>query len=285
MSLVKARKEKLLFYRKLLKYDSMPLFEQAAFWRAAHSLKDLPDPTLPEIAFAGRSNAGKSSAINALARRRRLAFTSKTPGRTREIVFFTIPGRGYLVDLPGYGYAKVPAAMRAHWDQTLGSYLQTRPSLCGLALIMDIRHPLTELDQRMLDWFAPTGRPILVLLTKSDKLTRTQAERTLDEVSRALAAWGPQCRVLLFSSVDRTGIESAEAQFSSWLAASSADAGVHVGSAIEPAPETTRRRTARPASQAQKTRSNSGKTRTAKGISGPKRKSPGPKGKVRGQTP
>lgn len=282
---MKARREKLLFYRKLPKYDSMPLFEQAAFWRAAHSLTDLPDPTLPEIAFAGRSNAGKSSAINALARRRRLAFTSKTPGRTREIVFFTIPGRGYLVDLPGYGYAKVPAAMRAHWDQTLSSYLQKRPSLCGLALIMDIRHPLTELDQRMLDWFAPTGRPILVLLTKSDKLLRTEAERTLAAVSSALAAWGPQCRALLFSSVDRTGVESAEAQFSSWLAASSVDPGVHVGSAAQPAPEAPRRRTARPGSQAQKARSYSGKTRTAKGISAPERKSPGPKGKVRGQTP
>lgn len=253
----------------------MPLFEQAAFWRAAHSLRDLPEPDLPEIAFAGRSNAGKSSAINALARRRRLAFTSKTPGRTREIVFFTIPGRGYLVDLPGYGYAKVAESARAHWDETLSGYLQTRPSLRGLALIMDSRHPLTPLDQRMLDWFAPTGRPILVLLSKADKLGRTEAGQTLDAVSHALKAWGPQCRALLFSSVDRTGIDAAENQLAAWLGEPSSEGTP----SLPVSPRATR--ATRPESPRNKASRAPG-TSPSRQSKAPKRKSPGPKGKARG---
>ncbi|MGA8053509.1 MAG: ribosome biogenesis GTP-binding protein YihA/YsxC [Burkholderiales bacterium] len=197
--------------------DEAGLFERAAFERAAHHLADLPPPQCFEIAFAGRSNSGKSSAINALARRRKLAFTSKTPGRTREIVMFRLPGDAYLVDLPGYGYARVPDAMRDHWDQTLGEYLRTRPSLRGLALIMDARHPLTDLDRRMLDWFSPTGKPVHVLLTKSDKLGRAEAARTLAAVRRALDHWGAQCTAQLFSSVARTGVDEAERLFAGWL--------------------------------------------------------------------
>ena len=195
----------------------MTRFGQAAFDRAVHELADLPPPAQPEIAFAGRSNAGKSSAINAIAHRRKLAFTSKTPGRTQQIVMFRLPGGQYLVDLPGYGYAKVPDDLRRHWERTLGQYLATRGSLQGLALIMDARHPMTDLDRRMLDWFAPTGRPIHVLLTKADKLGRAEATRTLASVRRALAKWGKQCTAQLFSSTSKVGIDEAEGVLAGWL--------------------------------------------------------------------
>jgi GTP-binding protein len=195
----------------------MTRFGQAAFDRAVHELSDLPPPVQPEIAFAGRSNAGKSSAINAIAHRRKLAFTSKTPGRTQQIVMFRLPGGQYLVDLPGYGYAKVPDALRRHWEGTLSRYLSTRASLQGLALIMDARHPLTDLDRRMLDWFAPTGRPIHVLLTKADKLGRAEATRTLAAVRRALGRWGRQCTAQLFSSTTKAGVEEAEDLLAAWL--------------------------------------------------------------------
>ena len=137
--------------------------------------QELPSATLREVAFAGRSNAGKSSAINVLADQNRLAFVSKTPGRTQLINFFRCGDAGYLVDLPGYGYAQVPEAVRRQWRGLLEDYLTRRASLVGLVLIMDARHPLTELDRQMLAWFAPTGRPVHVLLTKSDKLTRSEA--------------------------------------------------------------------------------------------------------------
>ena len=195
----------------------MTRFGQAAFDRAVHEISDLPPPAQPEIAFAGRSNAGKSSAINAIARRRKLAFTSKTPGRTQQIVMFRLPGGQYLVDLPGYGYAKVPDALRRHWEHTLAKYLSTRDSLQGLALIMDARHPMTDLDQRMLNWFAPTGRPIHVLLTKADKLGRAEAARTLTSVRRALAKWGGQCTAQLFSSTSKAGVDEAESILAAWL--------------------------------------------------------------------
>jgi GTP-binding protein len=199
----------------------LALFDQAVFSRAAHRLADLPPPGRPEVAFAGRSNAGKSSAINTLTRRRRLAFTSKTPGRTREIVLFELPF-GYLVDLPGYGYARVSDALRVHWEHTLGEYLRTRPSLHGLVLIMDARHPLTALDWRMLEWFAPTGRPVHVLLTKADKLSRGEAAATLTKVRKALARYGPGWTAQLFSSASGTGVEEAEAVCAQWFGLSRA---------------------------------------------------------------
>jgi len=195
---------------------ALALLDQAVFARAAHRLADLPPPGRPEVAFAGRSNAGKSSAINALTHRRRLAFTSKTPGRTREIVMFELPF-GYLVDLPGYGYARVPDALRAHWEHTLGEYLRTRDSLCGLVLIMDARHPLTELDWRMLEWFGETGKPVHVLLTKADKLSRGEAAATLAKVRKAFARTGPQWSAQLFSSASGLGIEEAEAVCAGWF--------------------------------------------------------------------
>ena len=184
---------------------------------SAHHLSDLPPPGAPEIAFAGRSNSGKSSAINALAGRTRLAFVSKTPGRTQQINFFKMLRGGYLVDLPGYGYAKVPIDLRNHWNRTLATYLGERKSLAGLVIIMDARHPLTELDQKMLEWFRPTGRPIHVLLSKSDKLSRRDANASLAEVQKTLAAIGPLYSAQLFSSLKRTGMAQAAGVLAPWL--------------------------------------------------------------------
>ncbi len=196
----------------------MSLLQEAAFLKSVAALEDLPASS-SEIAFAGRSNAGKSSALNTLARKRRLAFVSKTPGRTQLINFFALGGERFLVDLPGYGYAKVPDAVRAPWEQLLSTYLQTREPLRGMALVMDVRHPLTELDHRMLAWFRPTGKPVHVLLTKADKLSRTAALSVLREVRLELASLAPNYSVQLFSSLTKSGIEEAETVLGQWLEA------------------------------------------------------------------
>lgn len=201
----------------------MPLFQNATFYLSAHHLQDLPPPSGIEVAFAGRSNAGKSSALNTLANHNRLAFVSKQPGRTQLINFFSLGGDRYLVDLPGYGYAKVPEAMRKHWQLTLSSYLSHRSTLSGLVLVMDCRHPLTPLDRQMLDWFSPTGRPIHVLLTKSDKLSRSEANKTLIAVRKELSQHWPNCTVQLFSSLKKQGVEEAEKVIGQWLFGSGAD--------------------------------------------------------------
>ncbi|PKO25890.1 MAG: ribosome biogenesis GTP-binding protein YsxC [Betaproteobacteria bacterium HGW-Betaproteobacteria-8] len=215
----------------------MPLFQNASFYISAHNLRDLPPPAGIEVAFAGRSNAGKSSALNTLANHNRLAYVSKQPGRTQLINFFTLgderflvdlPGyelinfftlgdERFLVDLPGYGYAKVPQAMREHWQMTLSAYLSYRTSLHGLVLVMDCRHPLTPLDRKMLDWFCPSGKPVHVLLTKSDKLSRNAANQTLQAVKKELnETWG-NCTVQLFSSLKKQGVEEAEKIIGQWL--------------------------------------------------------------------
>jgi GTP-binding protein len=199
----------------------MSPFGSAAFTKSVAALEDLPESD-GEIAFAGRSNAGKSSALNALARRQRLAFVSKTPGRTQLINFYRISERRFLVDLPGYGYARVPPASRATWEQLLGGYLRSRAPLRGLVLVMDIRHPLTELDQRMLDWFSPTGKPIHVLLTKADKLSRAAATATLRKAQRDLSRFGPGVSAQLFSSLKKSGLEEAENRLVAWLETSPA---------------------------------------------------------------
>jgi len=197
----------------------MSLFSQLTFEVSVHDLATLP-LTAQEIAFAGRSNAGKSSAINTLARHHKLAYVSKTPGRTQLLNFFRINMGNYLVDLPGYGYAEVPEAVRTHWQATLAKYLETREQLVGLVLIMDVRHPLTPLDRKMLDWFGPSGRPIHILLTKADKLSKSQAGAVLCEVRAALHETYPQCTVQLFSSLKKLGAEDAEAIIGSWLGVS-----------------------------------------------------------------
>jgi len=196
----------------------MPIFQHAKFLTSANELKQLPPPDGIEVAFAGRSNAGKSSALNTLANHNRLAFVSKQPGRTQLINYFTLGDHKHLVDLPGYGYAKVPEEMRNHWQKVLSRYLTERPNLVGLVLVMDSRHPLTPLDQQMLDWFAPSGDPIHVLLTKSDKLAPFLANKALDETREALHEnWGEHITVQLFSSLKKKGIEEAEAVLGDWL--------------------------------------------------------------------
>ena len=195
----------------------MSLFRNAQFEISIAAHRDLPPPSAAEIAFAGRSNAGKSSAINTLAGHTRLAFVSKTPGRTQLINFFRLPCGAALVDLPGYGYAKVPETVRKQWQDLLARYLSTRESLIGLVLIMDSRHPLTELDRQMIAWFAPTGRPMHILLTKSDKLSRNEAAAALSLVRRELAALGDQVSAQLFSSLKKTGMEETHAVVAGWL--------------------------------------------------------------------
>lgn len=196
-----------------------PRLEGARFVISVHDPDKLPPDGLPEVAFIGRSNAGKSSAINTLAGRRRLAFVSKTPGRTQLINIFEVGGAGYVVDLPGYGYAGVPVAVREHWDTLVGRYLQERRALGGVILVMDSRHPLTPLDRRLLDWLRPAARQVHVLLTKSDKLSFQQSQRTLAQARRDLQVAYPGATAQLFSSLKRTGLDEAHARIDAWFAA------------------------------------------------------------------
>lgn len=195
----------------------MPIFRNAQFEISIAKPSGLPPPVGAEIAFAGRSNAGKSSAINTIAGHTRLAFVSKTPGRTQLINFFRLNCGAALVDLPGYGYAKVPENVRRQWQGLLENYLSKRENLIGLVLIMDSRHPLKPLDLQMIGWYAPSGRPIHILLTKSDKLSRNQASATLALVRRELAGMGEQVSVQLFSSLSKTGTEEVERTVARWL--------------------------------------------------------------------
>lgn len=187
----------------------------AKYVASAHDLSQLPPCQGLEVAFAGRSNAGKSSAINTLVGHTRLAFVSKTPGRTQMINFFSLASDRYLVDLPGYGFAKVPEKDRARWGTLIAEYLMTRPCLRGLVAIMDARHPLTPLDTQLLDWFLPSGLPVHILLTKADKLSRQQAAKQLAEVRRTLRV--DTVSVQLFSSLNRTGADEARDLIARWL--------------------------------------------------------------------
>jgi GTP-binding protein len=195
----------------------MILFEGASFYTSANSLKDLPVHDGKEIAFAGRSNAGKSSVINTLTRRAKLAFTSKTPGRTQQINYFRLNSGHFLVDLPGYGYAKTPIVIRKHWETFLTQYLLTRDELIGLVLIVDIRHPLKELDVKMLEWFSVTQKSIHILLTKSDKLSRQEAMVTLKLVNDFLKVNFPTVSVQLFSSSKSIGTEDVNGIIQNWI--------------------------------------------------------------------
>lgn len=195
----------------------MSLFRHAVFETSVAKPQDLPDPTGPEIAFAGRSNAGKSSAINALVGHTRLAFVSKAPGRTQLINLFRMKNGAALVDLPGYGYAEVPMAVRKQWQGLLEIYLTRRQALLGLVMIMDARRPLTDLDRQMINWFGPTGKPIHCLLTKADKLTKQEQAKILREVKAEVADAGSPITAQLFSSLKKTGLEEAEAVIGGWL--------------------------------------------------------------------
>ncbi|MBI0128864.1 ribosome biogenesis GTP-binding protein YihA/YsxC [Snodgrassella sp. W8124] len=196
----------------------MNLFRHARFYTTVNHLKDLP-ATTAEIAFVGRSNAGKSSAINTLTNHTRLAYVSKTPGRTQHINFFELTNGGFMVDLPGYGYAQVPEAIRRHWVTLLGDYLQTRKQLIGLILIMDARHPLKELDKQMLDFFAVTQRPVHILLSKADKLSKNDQIKTLSSVKKALQSYiaRQQVTVQLFSSLKKQGIDEVNQIATDWF--------------------------------------------------------------------
>jgi GTP-binding protein len=185
----------------------------ARYLRAVHLPSQLPPDDGLEVAVAGRSNAGKSSALNAICQVGKLARTSKTPGRTQQLVFFEIQAGRYLVDLPGYGYAEVPAALRDHWRGLIDGYLRQRSALRGLLLVMDIRHPLREFDRLMLDYAIERGLGVHVLLTKADKLPRGQQAKTLQAVRNALDA--VPVGVQLFSSSRPLGVEQARA----WLVA------------------------------------------------------------------
>ena len=196
----------------------MNLFQHAEFYTTVNHLRDLPIESVVEVAFAGRSNAGKSSAINTLANRTRLAFVSKTPGRTQHINYFSLGHNRFLVDLPGYGYAKVPGAIKDHWRELLAQYLGQRAQLAGLILIMDARHPMTDLDRQMLEWFLPTGNPAHCLLTKSDKLNRSDSIAALRFVQKELAALSPLYTAQLFSSPKRLGMDEVGVVFARWLA-------------------------------------------------------------------
>jgi GTP-binding protein len=195
----------------------MSLFRHAVFEISVAKPQDLPEPTGPEIAFAGRSNAGKSSAINTLVGHTRLAFVSKVPGRTQLINLFRLKNGAALVDLPGYGYAQVPMAVRRQWQALLEIYLARRQALIGLVMIMDARRPLTDLDRQMLNWFGPTGKPVHCLLTKADKLTRSEQAQALRAVQAEVADAGVPITAQLFSSLKKTGLEEAASVIGGWL--------------------------------------------------------------------
>ena len=196
----------------------MSILHQARFFTTADALHQLPMLGLPEVAFVGRSNAGKSTAINALCNQKRLAFASKSPGRTQHINYFAVGTHaevpdlplGFLVDLPGYGYAAVSHSVKAHWDELLATYIRGRAELRALVLIMDSRRPLTALDLQMIEWFAPTGRPIHALLTKADKLNRSESAAALRTTRTGLAQYGATHTAQLFSALKKTGIEEAQ---------------------------------------------------------------------------
>jgi len=192
-------------------------FRAAHYLLNAHRLDQLPADAGAEIAFAGRSNAGKSSALNTICDQQGLARTSKTPGRTQQIVVFPLDDTHRLIDLPGYGYAKVPEKLRAHWREVLDKYLRTRESLRGIVLVMDARHPLREFDRMMLEFSAATGRRALCLLTKSDKLSRGEAARTLLAVKKELATNAPEASAQLFSSLQKSGVDAARSTLAGWL--------------------------------------------------------------------
>ena len=196
----------------------MNLFQNAKFFTTVNHLKDLPD-TPAEIAFVGRSNAGKSSAINTLTNHVRLAYVSKTPGRTQHINFFELENGNFMVDLPGYGYAQVPEAIRAHWVKLLGDYLQQRRQRIGLILIMDSRHPLKALDIQMLDFFHITGRPVHILLSKADKLSKNDQIKTLAAVKKSLKPYTDRQKisVQLFSSLKKQGMDEVNQVVGSWF--------------------------------------------------------------------
>lgn len=191
-------------------------FANTKFKTSANTLAQLPNDSDAEIAFAGRSNSGKSSAINAITRVNNLARTSKTPGRTQLLNYFEVKPRAYMVDLPGYGYAKVDAKQQQYWQELIGSYFETRMPLRGIVLIMDIRHPCTEFDYMLLDFLADTTIPCHILLSKADKLSRSQMLQAIAKVQSELSDY-PNLSIQSFSATKKVGIKEAQTVLDNWL--------------------------------------------------------------------
>ncbi|PJK12713.1 YihA family ribosome biogenesis GTP-binding protein [Lysobacteraceae bacterium NML120232] len=197
-------------------------FARARYLLSAHTPRQLPPDSGHEVAFAGRSNAGKSSALNAICQQNALARVSKTPGRTQQLVYFELPPHAdtHLVDLPGYGYAKVPKEMQVHWQAFIARYFETRNALSGLVVVMDIRHPLKDYDRQMLGYAASRGLPAHALLTKADKLSRSAAGNTLQMVRGEIARSWPEVAISaqVFSGESKQGVDEARAVLANWLA-------------------------------------------------------------------
>ena len=194
-----------------------PIYHQTRFLASAARLSQTPADEGLEVAFAGRSNAGKSSALNTLCQQKALARTSKTPGRTQLLNFFSVDETRRLVDLPGYGFAKVSEQVKLQWQSALADYLENRLSLRGVILLVDVRHPLKEFDRQMLQWSCQMGRPVHVLLTKADKLGHGAAANSLQQVRKEIAPFGEMVTVQIFSSLKRQGIDQAHEVLDRWL--------------------------------------------------------------------
>ncbi|MGD8593400.1 MAG: ribosome biogenesis GTP-binding protein YihA/YsxC [Gammaproteobacteria bacterium] len=192
-------------------------YRQAQYWLSTDKLSQLPEDSGLEVAFAGRSNSGKSSAINTITQQNALARTSKTPGRTQQINFFRIDDQHRLVDLPGYGYAKVSEAVKLKWQHTVAGYLNQRQSLAGIILTMDIRHPMKAFDDQMIVWCAEVNMPLHILLTKSDKLKRAATVEALRKVRQVLQGYRFEHSVQAFSSLKKTGVEEALTVLNHWM--------------------------------------------------------------------
>lgn len=202
-------------------FTDTPDYRRASFILSAARLAQCPPDQGIEVAFAGRSNAGKSSAINAICAHGKLARTSKTPGRTQQINFFVLDEGRRLVDLPGYGFARIPQELRRAWGRLVEGYLRERRSLAGIVLLMDVRHPLKEQDRQLIDWAGTLAIPLHVLLTKSDKLSRGAAQGVLQTVRRDLSN-RPDTTVQLFSALNGTGIDEARTRLDAWFGAAPA---------------------------------------------------------------
>ncbi|WP_331458477.1 ribosome biogenesis GTP-binding protein YihA/YsxC [Aliidiomarina indica] len=194
-------------------------FQKAHFTISAPDIRHLPADSGMEVAFAGRSNAGKSSALNVLTRQKSLARTSKTPGRTQQINVFALDDERRLIDLPGYGFAKVPLEMKEKWQLALSEYLQERKCLRGLVVLMDIRHPMKDLDQELIHWAVESDLPVLVVLTKADKLKSGARKATLLKIKEAIPGFGGDVSVITFSSLNKSGLPELEQVLQQWFLA------------------------------------------------------------------
>lgn len=193
-------------------------FQKAHFTISAPDIRHLPPDEGMEVAFAGRSNAGKSSALNVLTRQKSLARTSKTPGRTQQINVFALDDHRRLIDLPGYGFAQVPLAMKLKWQEALSEYLEKRKCLRGLVVLMDVRHPMKDLDQELIHWAVESDLPVLVVLTKIDKLRSGQRKEALMQIQEAIPGFGGDVSVILFSSLNKSGLPELEQKLHYWFA-------------------------------------------------------------------